>query len=117
VADKPVTWFQGLIAERTAAFAPSAMELPLIERQIARSGQPVLDLGCGTGRLLLPLLPAGVDIDGADVSGDMLRHCRERAAVDSGDTTRNSAAIKYCVPGTPLSESAQDRGRIEGHVR
>lgn len=80
MADKPATWFHGLIAERTAAFATGAREVPFLESQIARFGQPVLDLGCGTGRLLLPLLQAGVDIDGSDVSADMLRHCCEKAA-------------------------------------
>jgi len=80
--DEPVTWFHGLIAERTAAFALSTRELPFLVREIARYGHPVLDLGCGTGRLLLPLLRDGVDIDGCDVSGDMLRHCRDRAAAE-----------------------------------
>ena len=31
-------------------------------------------------RLLLPLLRAGVDVDGCDISGDMLRHCRDKTA-------------------------------------
>ena len=43
-------------------------------------GQPALDLGCGAGRLLLPLLQAGLDVDGCDISPDMLAHCREQAA-------------------------------------
>jgi SAM-dependent methyltransferase len=30
--------------------------------------------------LLLPLLQADLDIDGCDISGDMLRHCRDRAS-------------------------------------
>ena len=48
---------------------------------IADSGQPALDVGCGTGRLLLDYLAEGVDIDGVDNSPDMLRICREKAAV------------------------------------
>jgi 2-polyprenyl-3-methyl-5-hydroxy-6-metoxy-1,4-benzoquinol methylase len=34
---------------------------------IRESGQPVLDVGCGTGRLLLDYLSQGVDIDGLDL--------------------------------------------------
>jgi SAM-dependent methyltransferase len=43
------------------------------------SGQPALDLGCGTGRLLLPYLQAGLDVDGCDYSKDMLAQCEARA--------------------------------------
>ena len=46
---------------------------------IAQSGQPVLDVGCGTGRLLLDYLGSGVDIDGVDNSPDMLALCRAKA--------------------------------------
>jgi len=80
MTDEPVNWFYGLMAERTAEFTPDAHEVPFFQREIERFGQPVLDLGCGVGRLLLPLLCAGVDIDGCDISGDMLRHCRDKAA-------------------------------------
>ena len=43
------------------------------------AGGPVLDLGCGTGRLLLPLLEAGVDADGVDLSAPMLERLRAKA--------------------------------------
>ena len=33
---------------------------------------PVLELGCGTGRVLLPIARAGVEITGLDVSADLL---------------------------------------------
>lgn len=46
---------------------------------IREFGQPVLDVGCGTGRLLLDYLSDGVDIDGVDNSPDMLALCREKA--------------------------------------
>jgi ubiquinone/menaquinone biosynthesis C-methylase UbiE len=43
-------------------------------------GQPVLDVGCGTGRLLLDYLAQGIDIDGVDNSPDMLGICRQKAS-------------------------------------
>ena len=46
---------------------------------IQKFGQPVLDIGCGTGRLLLDYLAQGIDIDGVDNSPDMLALCRQKA--------------------------------------
>ncbi len=46
---------------------------------IAESGQPVLDIGCGTGRLLLDYISQGIDIDGVDNSPEMLALCRQKA--------------------------------------
>ncbi|MEK7475717.1 MAG: class I SAM-dependent methyltransferase [Candidatus Coatesbacteria bacterium] len=43
-------------------------------------GQPALDLGCGTGRILLDFLDEGIDIDGVDNAPDMLAICRTAAA-------------------------------------
>jgi SAM-dependent methyltransferase len=40
---------------------------------------PVLELGCGAGRIYLELLEAGVDADGVDVSADSLALLRETA--------------------------------------
>jgi SAM-dependent methyltransferase len=38
----------------------------------------VLEVGCGTGRVLIPTARAGVEITGLDSSGRMLAVCRER---------------------------------------
>ncbi|HEX6384609.1 MAG TPA: class I SAM-dependent methyltransferase, partial [Anaerolineae bacterium] len=43
------------------------------------SGGPVLEVGCGTGRILIPTARAGVDIVGLDLSPHMLAVCRERS--------------------------------------
>lgn len=40
-------------------------------------GGPVLELGCGTGRCLIPLIRAGYDVVGIDASEPMLRRLRE----------------------------------------
>jgi SAM-dependent methyltransferase len=39
---------------------------------------PVLEIGCGTGRVLIPTARAGVDLVGLDLSRYMLAVCRER---------------------------------------
>ncbi|MER3496568.1 MAG: dimethylmenaquinone methyltransferase, partial [Armatimonadota bacterium] len=43
-------------------------------------GERVLDLACGTGRILLPTLEAGGEIEGFDNSPAMLARLRENAA-------------------------------------
>jgi len=76
-------WHYGLMAERWAKGIHETPELNFFKKQIEHFGQPVLDVGCGTGRLLLPLLRVGIDIDGCDISGDMLYHCRRKAKEES----------------------------------
>ena len=46
---------------------------------ISRYGEPALDVGCGTGRLLLDYLAAGLDVEGVDNSPEMLALCLEKA--------------------------------------
>jgi len=41
-------------------------------------GGPVLEVGCGTGRVLIPTARAGIDIVGLDLSPYMLQICRDR---------------------------------------
>ncbi len=44
-----------------------------------REGGPVLELGCGTGRILIPVARTGVRVVGIDRSEPMLAYARERA--------------------------------------
>jgi ubiquinone/menaquinone biosynthesis C-methylase UbiE len=54
---------------------------------IRRYGQPVLDVGCGTGRILLDFMSQGIDIDGIDNSPEMLDLCRQKALAQSLNPT------------------------------
>ena len=67
------------MARHWAEHNTTGPEIAFYQRQIERYGQPALDAGCGTGRLLIPFLRAGLDVDGCDVSGDMLAYCQQAA--------------------------------------
>jgi len=82
MTDDTLVWHYGLMAERWAEFDNDAPEAPFFLQEIEKFGQPVLDLACGTGRVLLPLLRAGIDIDGCDISGDMLQHCHRKVSAE-----------------------------------
>ena len=47
-----------------------------------RAGSPVLEIGCGTGRVLIPLARAGIEMVGLDASAAMLAACRRRLAAE-----------------------------------
>ncbi len=51
-----------------------------------RHGGPILELGCGTGRILLPLAEAGHTVTGLDLSPHMLRRCRAKLQSRSRET-------------------------------
>jgi SAM-dependent methyltransferase len=46
---------------------------------VKKYGQPVLDVGCGTGRILLDFMQQGIDINGVDNSPEMLALCEQKA--------------------------------------
>ncbi|CAM3673083.1 class I SAM-dependent methyltransferase [Erysipelothrix urinaevulpis] len=48
-----------------------------------KKGERVLEAGVGTGRLLIPMLQAGLTVDGIDLSAEMLGVCRENC-VEAG---------------------------------
>ncbi len=74
----PRTWHYGLVADWWAEFNLDGPEIDYFGRFVER-GQPALDAGCGAGRLLVPWLRAGFDVDGCDMSPDMVARCRDRA--------------------------------------
>lgn len=64
-------------------YVPPYSERPDIAFWIAsalESGGPVLELGCGTGRVLIPTARAGIEITGLDMSQSMLAICTRKLA-------------------------------------
>jgi SAM-dependent methyltransferase len=80
------TWHHGLVAEWWAEFELEGPEIQYFRRFVEK-GQPALDAGCGTGRLLVPWLRGGLDVDGCDASADMVTLCRERARLEGLEPT------------------------------
>lgn len=58
------------------------------------SGGPVLEMGCGTGRVLLEIARAGIDVVGVDVSGEMLARLQERLAVEPATVRRRVRTLR-----------------------
>ncbi|HJZ12725.1 MAG TPA: class I SAM-dependent methyltransferase, partial [Acidobacteriota bacterium] len=57
---------------------PSRADIPFYVRHATRCGSPVLELGCGTGRILVPIAQAGLECYGLDMSRDMLAICESK---------------------------------------
>ena len=57
-------------------------------------GDPLLELGCGTGRLLIPLAAAGHAVTGVDLSGDMLARCQEKLDIDGEVTAKRVSLVQ-----------------------
>lgn len=70
-------------------------------RELARrTGGPLLELMCGTGRVLLPLAEAGYSITGVDISPAMLALAQER--VNEADLAGRATLIEGDVRDMPL---------------
>src|SRR5439155_16310661 len=67
-----------------AALAGSALlraDLDFVGRHCPRPGR-LIDLGCGTGRLLVPFARRGFWVLGVDLSAEMLKVAREKAGAE-----------------------------------
>lgn len=75
--------YHGMMAQTRDLFRGDTStweDRPFYLEIIHESGEPALDVGCGTGRLLLDYLSQGVDVDGVDNSPEMLDLCRQKGA-------------------------------------
>lgn len=62
--------------------------------EMARASQgPVLELGCGTGRVLIPTARAGIEIVGLDFSPNMLAICRRKLAEEAADVQARTQLV------------------------
>jgi SAM-dependent methyltransferase len=95
--------YQSLEAKLHDAFweaeGPPA-ELPLLRSFLRDHPGPSLEVGCGSGRLLLPLLAEGFEIEGLDNAPEMLALCREQ-------TAESTPALHLGDLSTPFPRSYQ----------
>jgi SAM-dependent methyltransferase len=68
------------------------------------SGGPVLEIGCGTGRILIPTSQAGIKIVGLDLSPDMLRVCRERLLQEPEEVQSNVRLVQADMRDFEISQ-------------
>ncbi|MFH1688519.1 MAG: class I SAM-dependent methyltransferase [bacterium] len=59
-----------------------------------KSGGPVLEIGCGTGRILIPTARQGIEIVGLDFSVHMQRACREKLAEEPAAVRERVQLVK-----------------------
>ncbi|WGV28169.1 class I SAM-dependent methyltransferase [Halotia branconii] len=52
-------------------------DVPYYIKHLSQVGGRILEAMVGTGRLLIPLLEAGLNVEGVDTSPDMLANCRK----------------------------------------
>jgi SAM-dependent methyltransferase len=69
------------------------------------SGGPVLELGCGTGRVLIPTARAGVEITGVDLSPGMLAVCRRALAAEPADVRSRAQIVHAAMSSFELGRS------------
>jgi SAM-dependent methyltransferase len=73
--------------------------------EAVNSGGPVLEVGCGTGRVLIPTARAGVSIAGLDFSETMLRHCREKLAAEPAKVRERARVVRGDMRDFSLGET------------
>ena len=124
------TWHHGLVARWWANFWLDGPEIAFFRSYVA-AGQPALDVGCGSGRLLVPWVADGLDVDGVDASADMIEACRV-AARSAGcepvlhvqpthrlDLARRYRTIINCGPfglGGSRADDTEGLRRLRAHL-
>lgn len=72
-----------------------------------RAGGPVLELGCGTGRISTPLVEAGVDLVGIDRSAEMLARARPaRLKPRAPKTASRGRVVRGDIRALPFADAA-----------
>ena len=70
-----------------------------------QSGGPVLEIGCGTGRILIPTARAGMDITGLDLSTHMLDVCRQKLLGEPAQVQRRVRLVLGDMRDFELSQA------------
>jgi SAM-dependent methyltransferase len=92
----------------------------LAKEAFRETGAPVLELGCGTGRVLLPIAREGVEIVGVDASAGMLARLEEHPADEPAEVRRRVRTLRgdvRTVDARGLAGSAGGFGLVTAPFR
>src|SRR3954453_1304168 len=89
-AEQP--WSDAFLARLYDLF-PFAAALPLYQELAHAQGGPVLELACGSGRVLVPLAQAGAQITGLDASPPMLAIASEKLAAAGAEVAARARLV------------------------
>ena len=92
---------------RTAADMPGTTcegDVEFFVEEALRAGGPVLELGCGTGRVSWPVAEAGLDVVGLDLSPAMLRRAEAKRAKGAAKAEAELHKIARDVLSNPTIE-------------
>ena len=112
----------GALYDAIPAYASrSDVDFYLKEAERAGASSQVLELGCGTGRLTLPLAQAGHEVTGIDLSPAMLTRARAKLAAQPRSVqdrvTLHEADVRQIEPGaTPSFDLVVAPFRILQHL-
>src|SRR3989442_4105992 len=82
-------------------------DVPFWRRLAADANGPVLELGCGTGRVTRPLARAGIDIVGVDRSDAMLARAARRAkALRHNRRPRSMTLVRGDIRQLPFASAS-----------
>src|SRR5208282_6084961 len=112
---RQVDSYDVLAGHYDAAYAnhPALTDVPFYVDLAKQAGGPVLEIACGTGRVLLNIARAGIAIEGVDNSAAMLgvlkaslerepSDVRDRVTVHEGDMRRFRLGKKYALVTIPF---------------
>lgn len=68
-------------------------------------GPRILELGSGTGRILIPLARAGFQVTGVDLSDDMMAICRQKLECESSEVRGRARVVKGNIVDLDLGDT------------
>jgi SAM-dependent methyltransferase len=72
----------------------SDIDIPFYVEYAQNSGGSILELACGTGRVLIPTARTGCEITGLDLSTFMLGKCREKLANEPSEVQKQVTLVQ-----------------------
>ena len=98
--------YESLAAELHDAFQDShglSPELLLMQNFLKHHPGRSLEIGCGSGRLLLPLLQLGYPVEGLELSSEMLTMAQQRAQTEGLELSIHQGDMSAWSPQQPYS--------------